>query len=203
MAEPERNEPTPQQDRAAPDPPDAPAPPGPPGPGAAEGRRGAIRLLVTIGGLAYAGALAVPAARFLADPGGASASGERWIRVARLADLPEGEPRRLAVEGDERDAFTVTRGQILGSVWIERRGDTVRALSATCPHLGCAVDRDASGQGFACPCHTSRFGPDGEAIAGPSPRGMDPLAARIAGEWVEVDFRRFRQGVADRREAST
>src|SRR5262245_36602823 len=87
------------------------------------GRRGALRSLVTAGTVVYAGVVAVPAAGFLAATGETKAGGQRWLRVAALADLPEGEPRRVKVVGDERDAFTVTRDQQLGAVLLVRKGD--------------------------------------------------------------------------------
>jgi cytochrome b6-f complex iron-sulfur subunit/menaquinol-cytochrome c reductase iron-sulfur subunit len=168
----------------------------------AEERRGALRTLVTLGSLAYVGSLVAPAARFIAGPGSAAGptGRARWIRLGRLDDLPQGEPRRLLVVGDERDAFTLVRDQMLGSVWVVREGDKVRAMSATCPHLGCAVDLGEDKKSFGCPCHTSRFALSGAAEAGPSPRGMDALETRVQDGWVEVDFRRFRQGVAEREE---
>ena len=43
-----------------------------------------------------------------------------------------------------------------------------------CPHLGCTVN--ATADGFACPCHGSRFKSDGEVVRGPAPRGMRELA---------------------------
>ena len=49
------------------------------------------------------------------------------------------------------------------------------AISTTCTHLGCAVAHSANG--FACPCHGSRFDGQGKVIAGPAPR---PLP------WLEV-----------------
>lgn len=171
--------------------------------GTSEERRGALRTLVMIGGLACAGAILVPAARFLAAPASGGEGGRaRWIRVAKLADLPQGEPKRLQVIGDERDAFTLVKDQALGSVWVIREGEQVRALSAVCPHLGCAIDLGGDRKSFSCPCHTSRFALSGAAEAGPSPRGMDPLSARVQDGWVEVDFRRFRQGIADREEVA-
>jgi len=163
----------------------------------------ALRRLVILGGLAYAGALAAPAACFVgasAESGGSA--GARWIRVARLADIPEGAPRRLPIVADQRDAFTLTRAELLGSIWVIRSGEAVRALSAVCPHLGCSIDLAPDSQGFACPCHASRFGLDGAAHAGPSPRDLDPLATRLVDGWIEVDFRRYRQGTAERREVS-
>jgi cytochrome b6-f complex iron-sulfur subunit/menaquinol-cytochrome c reductase iron-sulfur subunit len=159
-------------------------------------RRGALSALVVAGSAIYAGALAVPAYRYLhSDASGAS--GERWIRVGRLDSLPEGKPTRLTVVGEERDAFNLSRGK-LGSVWVTRKGNEVHALSAACPHLGCSIDLGGDAKSFACPCHTSRFTTDGKAEAGPSPRAMDELAARVRDGFVEVDFRRFRQGVGDK-----
>lgn len=164
-----------------------------------ESRRGALKVLVTAGSIAYAGALCAVGASFVTStPGGESR--ERWLRAARLDDLPEGEPRRVAIVGDARDAFTVTPAEQLGSVWLVRKGNEVRALSATCPHLGCAIDLAGDKKAFSCPCHTSSFAIDGAAQSGPSPRGMDSLATRVKEGWVEVDFRRFRQGTADKKE---
>jgi menaquinol-cytochrome c reductase iron-sulfur subunit len=167
-----------------------------------ESRRGALKGLVVIGSVAYAGALAAPAVRFLTAGGPATSTGEggRWIKVARVADLKLGEPRRLEVVGDERDAFTLTRDQTLGSVWLIRSEGGVAAFSATCPHLGCAIDVTADRKAFACPCHTSRFALGGEAESGPSPRGMDPLQVRVVDGYVEVDFRRFKTGLSKREE---
>jgi menaquinol-cytochrome c reductase iron-sulfur subunit len=159
-------------------------------------RRRTLEVLVAVGSVAYAGAIAVPAARFLDAEG--SATGKRWIRVARLDALVDGKPARVAVRGEERDAFTVTADVTLGSVWLSREGERVRALSSECPHLGCSIDLAGGGESFGCPCHTSRFALDGKAESGPSPRGMDPLPTRVVDGWVEVEFRRFRQGSAQR-----
>ena len=45
------------------------------------------------------------------------------------------------------------------------------AISSICTHLGCNVKR--AGQGFACPCHGSRFDDNGLVTRGPAPA---PLA---------------------------
>jgi cytochrome b6-f complex iron-sulfur subunit/menaquinol-cytochrome c reductase iron-sulfur subunit len=164
----------------------------------AEGRRGALGLLLGLGTVAYAGALVVPACGYLAGSAAAADGKERWTRVAKLTQLAEGVAERVKVLGEQRDAFTVSSGQTLGSVWLVRAGDTVRALSAECPHLGCAIDKSGDGTAFACPCHTSRFTLDGKAEGGPSPRAMDEIAARVVDGFVEVDFRRFRQGIPDK-----
>ncbi|MRG97623.1 Rieske 2Fe-2S domain-containing protein [Polyangium spumosum] len=164
------------------------------------GRRGALKVLCALGGAAYAGAIVVPAVKMLAPSSEGGAGAARWMRVCRLADLTEGEPRRVVVVGDERDAYTVTRDQLLGSIWLTKKGEGVTALSAVCPHLGCSIDLNADKKSFFCPCHTSRFSLAGAAEAGPSPRDMDPLTVRVVEGNVEVDFKLFRQGIAERKE---
>lgn len=170
----------------------------PPAEAAVEPRRSALRTLVAAGSAVYAGALAVPALRYLNSTAKGEGSGkERWKRVAPLNSLPDKKLVRVQVKGDVRDAFTISRNQTLGSVWVKREGDKVRALSAECPHLGCAIDVSGDGKSFGCPCHTSRFSLDGKSESGPSPRGMDVLGARVKDGWVEVDFRRFKQGATE------
>jgi cytochrome b6-f complex iron-sulfur subunit/menaquinol-cytochrome c reductase iron-sulfur subunit len=135
---------------------------------------------------------------FLAAPvkTGGGQSG-RWVRTVRLDTLREGEPRKVSIVADQRDAWTVAHDVDLGAVWLVRRGGDVVALSAVCPHLGCSIDAAPDGS-FACPCHTSTFAADGAKTGGPTPRGMDPLATKIDDGFVAVDFQRFRIGTAER-----
>lgn len=163
-------------------------------------RRGALKHLVLLGGAAFACAVAAPAAVFVSAPARASGSGGaggRWVRIVRLESLREGAPKKVAIVADDRDAWTLSRDVNLGAVWLVRKGEAVTAFSAVCPHLGCSVDARAE-SGFVCPCHDSAFGPDGACTSGPSPRGLDTLETRVEGGFVEVDFKRFRIGVADR-----
>lgn len=51
------------------------------------------------------------------------------------------------------------------------------ALSLVCPHLGCIVDPYE--QGFACPCHGSRFGVNGELEHGPAASPLRQLSLEI------------------------
>jgi cytochrome b6-f complex iron-sulfur subunit len=55
-------------------------------------------------------------------------------------------------------------------VFVLRAEDRLRALSAVCTHLGCTVQ--AKEEGFHCPCHGSRFGPDGAPVSGPAARPL-------------------------------
>jgi Rieske Fe-S protein len=58
-------------------------------------------------------------------------------------------------------------------------GHQVRALSATCTHLGCQVRWDGADQKFKCPCHGGVYAVDGRVLEGPPPRPLDAVEARI------------------------
>ena len=56
-------------------------------------------------------------------------------------------------------------------VFLFRKGNSFRAASAVCTHLGCTVN--LAGNGFHCPCHGSVFDQSGVVASGPAP---SPLA---------------------------
>jgi len=56
-------------------------------------------------------------------------------------------------------------------VFLVRKGNTFRCLSAICTHLGCTVNR--TGQGYHCPCHGSVFDDQGSVKSGPAPRALE------------------------------
>ena len=54
------------------------------------------------------------------------------------------------------------------------RGDKgFTALSLVCTHLGCTVESQP--EGFSCPCHGSRFDPQGNVLRGPATKSLTPL----------------------------
>lgn len=164
------------------------------------------RVLKVVAGCAGAGAVvaaAVPSAALVASGRGdrdlpdAPRDEGGWTTVARLEQLERGVPTQVAVEGQERDAWSVSARRRVGSAWLVRgEGDEVRAFSAVCPHLGCLIER--RGSEFFCACHVSRFGPGGAALSGPSPRGLDPLPVRVERGAVAIQWKRFRLGTAER-----
>lgn len=51
------------------------------------------------------------------------------------------------------------------------------ALSLVCPHLGCTVESQP--EGFACPCHGSRFDLQGKVIHGPADKPLHTLRVEV------------------------
>ena len=72
---------------------------------------------------------------------------------------------------DYLDGTNTFLGEI--RVFVQRKGNGYRAMSAVCTHLGCTVNPDVkTGSGFVCPCHGSVFDEDGRVLKGPAPRPL-------------------------------
>ncbi|MFB7509138.1 FAD-dependent oxidoreductase, partial [Streptomyces broussonetiae] len=57
---------------------------------------------------------------------------------------------------------------------VHRDGDgQLQAVSARCTHLGCLVVFNRAEQAWECPCHGSRFAPDGRILQGPAVRPLE------------------------------
>jgi cytochrome b6-f complex iron-sulfur subunit len=51
-------------------------------------------------------------------------------------------------------------------------GDKAWALSRKCTHLGCTINYHAKENILECPCHQSRFSPEGLVLHGPAKRDL-------------------------------
>jgi Rieske Fe-S protein len=71
------------------------------------------------------------------------------------------------------------------SVAVFKDTEGVYAVSLICTHLGCIVKQTPSG--FDCPCHGSRFAPDGSVTKGPAPAPLKWRKVSVAGNSVTVD----------------
>jgi nitrite reductase/ring-hydroxylating ferredoxin subunit len=98
----------------------------------------------------------------------------RWIDVGLALDqLQEGVPVR------------VNAGSI--GVFVIRRGQEVRAMSAFCTHQPCELAWVASDRVLNCPCHNVDFSPDGHSVSSTYPLPPLPLARiRVQAGRVEV-----------------
>lgn len=108
------------------------------------------------------------------------------------------EPRKIDIVAPViKDAWIAARNVVLGAAWVQRtKEDKLVALSAVCPHLGCGIGWEPITRNFLCPCHDSRFSPDGTKLTGPSERGMDPLPLEIKDGRVQLTWVRYKLGLA-------
>jgi glycine/D-amino acid oxidase-like deaminating enzyme/nitrite reductase/ring-hydroxylating ferredoxin subunit len=98
-----------------------------------------------------------------------------WEYIRENADYPYYLIRDRFAGAEGRSLRSVKRGH--GKV-ITREGTKVAAYrdesgettlrSATCTHLGCVVAWNDAERTWDCPCHGSRFKPNGDVIAGPA-----------------------------------
>lgn len=137
-------------------------------------------------------------------------------RVIRLHDLPPRIPKALPIVGSRQDAWTLYPAETVGRVYLVRETDEsvvgsdakVLAFTSICPHLGCQIKLDATGDKFICPCHQAAFNPDGSPVSeellghpNQAPRGMDKLECRVVQDsgsnewWIEVKYQKFEQGL--------
>lgn len=108
---------------------------------------------------------------FLAALGTAAAG---ILRLPNPAVLP-GPLRRFKLGSPERFALGSENAFPDSNLVLFHDGEGFYAISSTCTHLGCTVARTRDG--FACPCHGSRFDAAGNVVGGPAPRGLP---------WLEV-----------------
>lgn len=77
----------------------------------------------------------------------------------KLADLKPGDSAIVDAEGETFAAYRAPDGELF-------------AVSNVCPHMGCKVHWNSVETTWDCPCHGSRFRPDGTVIEGPALSGL-------------------------------
>ncbi len=88
----------------------------------------------------------------------------------RLARAESDSVRELA-----RDAGMIVKGKE-GKIAAYRDSDgNIHKRSAVCTHMGCIVRWNDAEKTWDCPCHGSRFKPNGEVIGGPAEAPLAPV----------------------------
>jgi Rieske Fe-S protein len=134
-----------------------------------------------------------PLVAYVLDPRNrkAPASTMRPVRGVRLSELRIGEPVQGVLRDIRHDAWTLHPNDVVGRVWIVRKGepmveDSFKVFTTECPHLGCSINLiPGEIPFFKCPCHEAEFNRDGfrvarEGYTNAAPRAMDALAFRLA-----------------------
>jgi Rieske Fe-S protein len=117
----------------------------------------------------------------LFDPSRAAIRHGLWDYIKENADYPYYMMRGRFAGSESRSLRSLRPGH--GKV-IQENGTRVAVYrcpdgsltkrSATCTHMGCTVAWNAAERSWDCPCHGSRFTPEGSVISGPA---QTPLAS--------------------------
>jgi glycine/D-amino acid oxidase-like deaminating enzyme/nitrite reductase/ring-hydroxylating ferredoxin subunit len=64
----------------------------------------------------------------------------------------------------------------VGKAAVHRDDDgALHMVSSVCSHLGCQVKWNSAERSWDCPCHGSRFDPDGNVLQGPAVKPLEPI----------------------------
>jgi Rieske Fe-S protein len=141
------------------------------------GRRRTLILFVNAAVAMIGGSLSALLGAFAFGPKARAAEG-RWVRAGTTSDLKPDEPVARVLSVSRVDGWYRERArETIFLVWDGDR--TIRAMSATCTHLGCQVRWEVKDKKFRCPCHGGVYAADGTVLEGPPPRPLDTIEARI------------------------
>jgi glycine/D-amino acid oxidase-like deaminating enzyme/nitrite reductase/ring-hydroxylating ferredoxin subunit len=87
--------------------------------------------------------------------------------VAQYRDVVSGGDVDSVDEIARGSGAILRRGLHKVAVYRDEQGE-LHERSATCTHLGCIVRWNAGERSWDCPCHGSRFTPDGQVLNGPA-----------------------------------
>lgn len=59
--------------------------------------------------------------------------------------------------------------------------NSLLAVNTTCTHAGCTVNWEQDQKSFVCPCHESKFAPNGKVIGGPATEALQTYTAKLEG----------------------
>ena len=95
--------------------------------------------------------------------------------IARLAGFQPPAPKRFV---EIPGPLPASGASILADCILFDRDGQAWAVSRRCTHLGCTVNYHEVDNLLECPCHQSRFAPNGQVLRGPASRPLRCYAVR-------------------------
>jgi Rieske Fe-S protein len=91
-----------------------------------------------------------------------------YEQVSSLVELAPGEAMLAEWEGNKVALY-------------KDENSKVHALDPVCPHAKCIVDWNNAEKSWDCPCHGSRFAPNGALLTGPATTGLTQI------KWEDIE----------------
>lgn len=137
-------------------------------------RRTFLDVLLSVGFVSTAVAIAYPVSRFLVPPAG-------------------GEPATASVVAAKAASLKPNSGLIFkfGSkpgIVVRTADGELRAFSAVCTHLDCTVQFRADTSQLWCACHDGVYDLSGSVVSGPPPRNLEKFVVNLRGESGDEDI---------------
>lgn len=112
---------------------------------------------------------------------GSSTNAVEVVKVASHAAVTEGRNHLRSFGSVDVTRIPLGQGVVVGGPLRPRavarsRDGQLTEVSARCTHAGCLVRWNELDQAWDCPCHGSRFAPDGEVLQGPANQPLESLA---------------------------
>jgi glycine/D-amino acid oxidase-like deaminating enzyme/nitrite reductase/ring-hydroxylating ferredoxin subunit len=89
-------------------------------------------------------------------------------------DVKRGEGKIIKLDGQRAACSRDEKGKL-------------QVVSAICTHLGCIVRWNSAERTWDCPCHGSRFHPDGKVLAGPAETPLETLREPASTKKVQTE----------------
>lgn len=114
--------------------------------------------------------LKLTASTLLTASGAIAAAG-----VLRFLDFEVEPPRKSEFDLGPASNYPVSSRTVLPDVpaLLIHEATGFVAISLVCTHLGCTVESQPDG--FVCPCHGSRYDPQGSLLVGPAAKSLQRL----------------------------
>jgi len=138
-------------------------------------RRGFLKIVLSGGLLALAGAILYPIFAYLKPP----KQGEVEVSSVSAGKLSE----------IEKESGKIVKFGTKPVILIRTAAGDLRAFSATCTHLDCTVQFRKDFGLIWCACHNGKYDLNGRNVSGPPPRPLDEYRVVVQGDEVLISKR--------------
>jgi Rieske Fe-S protein len=83
-------------------------------------------------------------------------------KIKSLGEVAAGEAKVVKYDGHTIALYKDEKHQL-------------HAVNAACTHIKCTVAWNDTEKSWDCPCHGSRFSPDGEVLTGPARKDLEKI----------------------------